>query len=97
MTINANALQFSTAYSLEVVIKNDQPGGLTSTQVLDFSTGEAPQGGGLSVSPQEGSMFETEFTIDLSGWTSPNQPIMFTLWGITSTDPLSRITLTSEP
>lgn len=40
-------------------------------------------------------MFEDIFTVKLSGWTSDNPPLSYTLWGVTSTDPLTRLKISS--
>ena len=95
MIIAANALKFKTAYTLTVDIKNDMPAGLTSSQKVTLATQSGPTAGSLSVTPSEGRMLETDFNLQLSGFTSSNPPLSFSLWGITSNEPLRRISLSA--
>jgi len=47
------------------------------------------------VTPTSGVMLETQFKVDLSGFSSANPPLSYHLWGITSIDPPQRINLSA--
>jgi len=41
-------------------------------------------------------MFETQFQIQLNAWASNSPPLKYTLYGVTSKEPMTRIKLTSD-
>lgn len=54
--------------------------------VYSFTTGSPPSFGGISVTPStNGIALYTSYNVTLFNWTSSNLPIMYKLWGISST------------
>ena len=66
---------------------------MTTSQTLAFTTTSQPTVGTINVNPKQGNIFDTNFEIQLNGFTSSSPPIQYSLWGITSVDPPSRIRL----
>jgi hypothetical protein len=62
---------------------------------VTLSTQSGPTAGSFSVTPAEGKMLETDFKLQLSGFATSNPPLSFSLWGITSTEPTRRISLSA--
>lgn len=81
--IDSFALKYATTYELFVEIKNDSPGGKTKTETLAFTTQDEPLAGTMQVAPAEGIMLDTKFTVNLEGFSSPNPPLSYSLWGVT--------------
>ena len=95
LNIAPKCLKFNTSYKLVVELKSNQPSGLMKSQTLEFKTQSAPTAGTFSVTPTTGLMLETQFQVDLSGFSSANPPLSYQLWGVTSIDPPARISLSA--
>jgi hypothetical protein len=77
LTIKANALQFDTEYNILVKVFNSASSTTTpGEKAFVFTTFKSPQVGELTVDPSFGDMFETIFTINMSGYSqSSDQPL----------------------
>ena len=98
LIIEENALQFATTYTLEVTITNlasiNQDA--ITVQTYEFTTTNEPIAGQITVTPQRGIMFNTEFNIAMSGYSSDNMPLSYQLYGVTSQTPYKRLQLTTS-
>jgi len=84
LLIESSTFAFGTVYSLNVTISNSESGEAGRfSQEKKFTTEKKPTTGALLVTPNTGTMFETEFTITLSGFASENNPLSYAIYGVT--------------
>ena len=82
--INQGAIQFQTTYFLKVTILNTATEDQVGTESeYSFTTDAEPIAGQIQVTPNSGNMFDTQFEITLSGYSSSNTPLSYQLYGVT--------------